>query len=252
MTVFENQNKKRDNSSENADLINALLAPMMLYHSHNDQQVQLWELFMSNMTHPINVYHHGKFDTGNTTVRMWTEATNNTASPIRFHNMLKMPYGNSSYTVGSHGAKSKRCNIEYDVGQDEICEQQGYYGGVPSGAPDQAYFGYDLYGTKNDIDQMEDDFGTTDDGNNGYAQVLLSAGEQIYNSNAWDTCICTRNSNGDWISTGTPPQRVYIEVFDKELINHRLSSAFVGRYIQWSLAMLECELWGGVMSTLLG
>lgn len=75
------------------------------------------------------------------------------------------------------------------------------YGGVPSGAPHEADFGYDLYGTQDDIDQLEDDFGTTDDGSNGHAQGLLTTGEDIYNSNAWDTCICTQNSNGECIST---------------------------------------------------
>jgi hypothetical protein len=53
------------------------------------------------------------------------------------------------------------------------------YGGVPSGAPHEADFGYDLYGTQDDIDQLEDDFGTTDDGSNGHAQGLLTS-ERIY------------------------------------------------------------------------
>lgn len=193
-----NTYRKRDglNSSALNEILSIFNAHIPLYHANDDRQARVWHLFAANETHPIHVYPYGIFPTNNHTIRVWSENTNNTGAPFRFHTMTKIPYGNSTLTNNSTETK-RACD---PAGQDTICI--GDNENIPAGAPDQAYYGFDLYGSESAINEWEDDFGTTEDGSNGFPWAMRTLGQDIYDANAWDTCICMETNN-QYISTGS-------------------------------------------------
>jgi hypothetical protein len=113
-------------------------------------------------------------------------SANSTASP-----------NNSTFT------KRANCPSGYSDKQTEgdatVCLEEG---SEASGGPDQAYYGFDLYGSKDAIDEFEDDFGMVYDGSNAAIESSLGLGQDIANDGAFETCICQETSNSQWVSTG--------------------------------------------------
>jgi hypothetical protein len=64
------------------------------------------------------------------------------------------------------------------------------------------YYGFDLYGTKAQVDEFQDDLGSTFDDQNGFVPSIEAMANGIVTANAWDTCVCQMTQN-TWISTGS-------------------------------------------------
>lgn len=166
-----------------------------LFHAADGRPVSLAHIFSANATHPLHVYQHGLYKTTNQTVRMWPDI-NNSTSRLRVNMLTKIPYASNSSTNGTLG--KRQCETQQE-GQysDEVCDGQAV-----SGAPEEIYYGWDLYGSQSAIDEFEDDEGTTYDASNGFINGMIAMGEDIYNQQAWDTCVC-QETNNQWISTGS-------------------------------------------------
>jgi hypothetical protein len=166
-----------------------------LYHAADGHPVSLAHIFRANATHPLHVYQHGLYETQNRTVRMWPDI-NNSTSRLRVNMLAKIPYASNSDTNGT--LKKRQCETQ-QVGQGtyEVCD-----GPPANGGPEDMYYGWDLYGTKKAIDEFEDDEGTTYDNSNGFVNGMLAMGNDIYDRQAWDTCVC-QESNNQWIATGS-------------------------------------------------
>jgi hypothetical protein len=64
------------------------------------------------------------------------------------------------------------------------------------------YYGFDLYGTKAQIQQFQADLGTKFDKENGFEPAIVDMARDIVARQAWDTCVCEKAGN-TWISTGS-------------------------------------------------
>lgn len=64
------------------------------------------------------------------------------------------------------------------------------------------YYGFDLYGTKSQINEYEADLGITWDDQNAMIPAIEQMSNDIVRKAAWDTCICEQ-VKGNWISTGS-------------------------------------------------
>ncbi|RFU30382.1 hypothetical protein B7463_g5948, partial [Scytalidium lignicola] len=174
-----------------------------LYHEKDDSSVTLEHIFSANKTHPLRVYHHGTFPTNNQTVTLWPDV-NNATHRIRFNMGYHFQFHFENSTLLANKTLSTRQNCP--SGDEQINEGQGVSCNAPQspppGSPTSMYYGWDLYGDAEEIDEFEDDLGTTDDATNGFVDGVINMSSDIVTKNAWDTCICQK-ANNQYIATGS-------------------------------------------------
>lgn len=201
-----------------------------MYHAHDHSEATWIHMVLANETHPINIYHHGKYASANATLKMWsslhekTHADNVTNTTLRFH--FHAPFatnlsfnsfptdaladlheqvanerapGSMGY-AGTAGTKNPRTWVEY-LGQEKF-EDDITLSSVLPGAPSGMYYGYDFYGDLAHQREFDADLGIKYDASNKFVNGVLAVEKDMFNRNAWDECVCMQ-TDGQWISTGS-------------------------------------------------
>ncbi|KAJ6505002.1 hypothetical protein C8R45DRAFT_1180948 [Mycena sanguinolenta] len=191
-------------------------------HQVSGKAVTLWDVARANATHPITVLHnHPAFEANHShAVNVWSSVHNLNSGMPRLH--LTVPFSYASNITSTSTATPSEIRRRQTVatshqptttnvpaavesgcsglGQVEECSQAGST--VPPGAPSTMYYGFDLYGTKADIQEFQDDLGTTYDEQNGFEPAIVAMTDDIVARQAWDTCVCGMTQN-TWVSTGS-------------------------------------------------
>ncbi|KAF7365947.1 hypothetical protein MVEN_00470100 [Mycena venus] len=193
-------------------LIQNLTLPGVRHHT-SGKDVTLWDIARANSTHPITVLHSNRAFKANYShaVDVWSSVGNPGSGIPRLHFMVPFPYGsNTTSTTISPELRGRQApppacpGAEInDLGQgsEKICHPNGIPPEDPN-APDAMYYGFDLYGTKAQVDEFQDDLGSTFDDQNGFVPSIEAMANDIVAADAWDTCVCQMTQN-TWISTGS-------------------------------------------------
>jgi len=184
--------------------IDAVPDDLALYHVSNDKPVHGLDVLRANQSHPINIYHVGRYSTatGGRPVTVWSEFVNAT-NTVRIHTSI--PFRNSTQSTSKKRGSVSDCAgpgydwEEIDAGQLEDCYPVD---GAPVPNEHSAlYYGWDLYGTQSAINEFNDDMGTTFDQSNDFLTSGQAMMTQYYNDNAWEMCVC-QQANNNWVATG--------------------------------------------------
>ncbi|KAJ7848898.1 hypothetical protein B0H13DRAFT_2285197 [Mycena leptocephala] len=138
-------------------------------HHASGKPVTLWDVARANSTHPITVLHNHP----------------------AFKATIRMP------SMSGRAALPSGC---ISLGEVKDCTRPGST--VPPNAPATMYYGFDVHGTKAQIQEFQADLGTTYDKKNGFEPALVDMAKDIVARQAWDTCVCEKTQN-TWISTGS-------------------------------------------------
>ncbi|KAJ6503556.1 hypothetical protein C8R45DRAFT_1185215 [Mycena sanguinolenta] len=173
-------------------------------HHASGKAVTMWDVARANLTHPITVLHnHPAFKANHShAVDVWSSVHDPDSGMPRLHLTVPFPYASNitSSPTSTSSALRRRQTGCFNIGEDEECVTPGST--VPPGAPTQMYYGFDLYGTKAEIDEYDDDLGTKYDNENGFEPAIVEMTNDIMARQAWDTCVCEQ-TQGKWISTGS-------------------------------------------------
>jgi hypothetical protein len=211
-------------------------------HHASGKDVTLWDVARANSTHPITVLHNHPALKANHShaVNVWSSVHNPDSGNPRLHFTVPFSYGSNSTstststpselrrrqnglpsgtlgtaaTVGTtaavatsamHHATTTTLQAALpsgciSLGQAEECSRPGST--VPAKAPATMYYGFDLYGTKAEIQEFQADLGTTYDEKNGFEPAIVDMAKDIVARQAWDTCVCEKTQN-TWISAGS-------------------------------------------------
>ncbi|KAJ7206298.1 hypothetical protein GGX14DRAFT_397108 [Mycena pura] len=192
-------------------------------HHISGNNVSLWDVARANSTHPITIVHSTNpvFQANHShVVHLWSSVPSPGSGIPRLHSLVPFPYdsdttsattsvapselgrrqgsagssgsssgssGSSSSSSGSSGSGVACTGASIDLGQATDCVT-GTGNPIPSGAPTAMYYGFDLYGTKAQIQEFQDDLGTTFDDENGFVPAIEAMAGDIADTNAWDTC----------------------------------------------------------------
>jgi hypothetical protein len=130
---------------------------------------------------------------------------NDTQAP-RFHHFTPFDWLCTNATDRATLRARNYCNpgsiLEVDDGDQIFCEYSETPGEPSSEVPQELYYGFDLYGTKNEIEEFNNDLSPTYSNSNGQDAALLYMSEDIAENNSWDTCVCFKTQN-TWIATGS-------------------------------------------------
>ncbi|KAK6981546.1 hypothetical protein R3P38DRAFT_2808025 [Favolaschia claudopus] len=205
-------------------------------HHASGEAVTLWDLAQANHTHPLTVHHaHRAFKANHShAVNVWSSMHNFESGSPRLHFAVPIPHAptdDDDASTASMAASnidkllprattSKNANAGTTqlhatrvstlqealptgcatIGEARECVHPG--GSVPSKAPASMYYGFDLYGTKADIEEYQADLGDKFDKENGFEPALVDMAKDIVKRQAWDTCVCEQ-VKGNFISTGS-------------------------------------------------
>jgi hypothetical protein len=169
-------------------------------HIRDGSNVTLVHLARSNETHPLKLTHHSKALDKPVPIKLWPSWNNATSTP-RLN--VKTPLSWFSTNSSKLRARCSSGWYDYNDGQIDVCEYpETVSTGSAATIPREIYYGVDLYGTKNEIIEYEDNLGVTYSDTNGEVSAYVAMAENIANDNAWDTCVCMQDA-GNWIATGS-------------------------------------------------
>ncbi|KAJ7908713.1 hypothetical protein B0H13DRAFT_2331217 [Mycena leptocephala] len=192
-------------------LIQNLTLPGVRHHA-SGKDVTFWDVARANSTHPITVLHSNRAFKANHShaVNVWSSVGNPGSGIPRFHFMVPFPYGSNTTSTTTSSELRRQApppacpgaeNHDLGQGSEQICHPNGIPPPNPN-APGAMYYGFDLYGTKAQVDEFQDDLGSTFDDQNGFVPSIEAMANGIVTANAWDTCVCQMTQN-TWISTGS-------------------------------------------------
>ncbi|KAK6981556.1 hypothetical protein R3P38DRAFT_2808034 [Favolaschia claudopus] len=207
---------RRSKNPEFAAYYHAMLQNLTLpgaRHHSSGKTVTLWDLARANSTHPITLLHdHPAFKANHShAVNAWSTMPDLNSGKPRLHFTVSFPYADpptpssdpdleNRQVTSILGCGPPTATNWVSLGQVQECVRPG--GSVPSNAPATMYYGFDLYGTKAEIQEYQADLGTKFDKSNGFEQSMVDMSLDIVERQAWDTCVC-QQAQGNWISTGS-------------------------------------------------
>ncbi|KAJ7930723.1 hypothetical protein B0H13DRAFT_2264069 [Mycena leptocephala] len=203
-------------------------------HHASGKPVTLWDVARANSTHPITVLHnHPAFKANHShAVHVWSSVHNPDSGNPRLQFTVSFPHASnrtSTSTSTPAGLRRRQNSLTIlgptatkrtsevilpatttpqaalpsrciSLGEAKECSRPGSK--VPPKAPTTMYYGFDVHGTKAQIQEFQADLGTTHDKENGFEPALVDMAKDIVARQAWDTCVCEKTQN-TWISTGS-------------------------------------------------